>query len=335
MRPFGPLPWTSSSGTPSSRASFRIAGDACGSVPVGAAGSCAGSAAVGTCRSVAGGALGTCAGGPLGAGGLDAPTRSSAGDVAAPAVTAELGGNTAPALLSTIARTLPCDTLSPTFTFNALTTPAALDGISIDALSLSTVTRLCSSATVSPGLTSSSITATWSKSPMSGTTTSTSPPGAADCARGPSVGAAGAGDGGAAGVAAAEAGAAAGAGAAAAGPSPSSSSSSDPSLTLSPTLTFISLTTPAVLDGISIDALSLSTVTSDCSAATWSPGLTRTSITSTSLKSPMSGTLTSRAAMLLFFLKPPSGVERIDLVDVDLVARDRLGDLGDRHAALF
>jgi hypothetical protein len=63
-----------------------------------------------------------------------------------------------------------------------------------------------------------------------------------------------------------------------------------PLLTLSPSLTRISLTTPAWLDGISIEALSDSTVISDCSALTVSPGLTSSSITATSSKSPMSGT---------------------------------------------
>jgi hypothetical protein len=57
---------------------------------------------------------------------------------------------------------------------------------------------------------------------------------------------------------------------------------------------------PAVDDGISIDALSDSTVTSDCSAFTVSPGLTSSSMTETSSKSPMSGTFTSINAMLLF-----------------------------------
>ena len=67
----------------------------------------------------------------------------------------------------------------------------------------------------------------------------------------------------------------------------------DPSLTVSPTLTLISFTTPACDDGISIDALSLSTVIRLCSTLTVSPGLTSTSMTATSLKSPMSGTLMS------------------------------------------
>jgi hypothetical protein len=63
--------------------------------------------------------------------------------------------------------------------------------------------------------------------------------------------------------------------------------------TTSPTLTFISFSVPAADDGISIDALSDSTVISDCSALIASPGFTSTSMTDTSLKSPMSGTLTS------------------------------------------
>jgi len=68
---------------------------------------------------------------------------------------------------------------------------------------------------------------------------------------------------------------------------------------LSPTFTLISLTTPAWLDRISIDALSDSTVTSDWSTLIVSPGLTISSMTSTSLKSPMSGTLTSTMLIVL------------------------------------
>ena len=65
---------------------------------------------------------------------------------------------------------------------------------------------------------------------------------------------------------------AAGAGAGAAAPSAASSvSTTEPSLTLSPTLTASAFTTPACDDGISIEALSDSTVISDCSALTVSP----------------------------------------------------------------
>ena len=66
-----------------------------------------------------------------------------------------------------------------------------------------------------------------------------------------------------------------------------------PSLTRSPTLTSTSRTAPAAGEGTSIVALSDSSVTSGSSALTTSPGLTWTSMTGTSLKSPMSGTLTS------------------------------------------
>jgi len=64
---------------------------------------------------------------------------------------------------------------------------------------------------------------------------------------------------------------------------PSSTTISEPSDTLSPTLTFTSLTTPAAELGTSIVALSDSSVTSDCSFSTVSPALTSTSITGMSL----------------------------------------------------
>src|SRR5437016_354678 len=67
----------------------------------------------------------------------------------------------------------------------------------------------------------------------------------------------------------------------------------EPCETLSPGLILSSFTTPAPGEGISIVALSDSSVMRDCSFATASPGLTRTSMTSTFLKSPMSGTFTS------------------------------------------
>jgi len=81
-------------------------------------------------------------------------------------------------------------------------------------------------------------------------------------------------------------------GALAASPPASSSAISEPCDTLSPALTFISFTTPANGDGTSIVALSVSSVIRLSSALTVSPALTSTSMTSTSLKSPMSGTST-------------------------------------------
>ena len=77
-----------------------------------------------------------------------------------------------------------------------------------------------------------------------------------------------------------------------------------PSLTLSPTLTLSSLTVPADGAGTSMVALSDSSVTSESSAFTASPALTKTSMTGTSLKSPMSGTLTSIVLMGTFFFYP-------------------------------
>jgi hypothetical protein len=158
-----------------------------------------------------------------------------------------------------------------------LTTPAAEEGISIEALSDSTVISDCSSATASPGLTSTSMTLTSLKSPMSGTRTSMR------CA------AAGA-------TCATATGAGAGTGAASTA-SVSSTASNEPSLTLSPSATLSSRTVPACDEGISIEALSDSTVTSDWSTSTRSPTLTSSSMTATSLKSPMSGTFTSTSAM--------------------------------------
>src|SRR5215471_12615735 len=78
----------------------------------------------------------------------------------------------------------------------------------------------------------------------------------------------------------------------AAAPAASSVRITLPSLNLSPSLTLTSFTVPAAGDGTSIVALSDSNVINGSSAFTASPALTKTSITGTSLKSPMSGTLT-------------------------------------------
>ena len=73
-----------------------------------------------------------------------------------------------------------------------------------------------------------------------------------------------------------------------------------PSLTLSPSLTRISLTTPESGAGTSIVAFSDSSETNGSSAFTVSPTLTNISITGTSLKSPMSGTLMSKTLLIVF-----------------------------------
>ena len=72
-----------------------------------------------------------------------------------------------------------------------------------------------------------------------------------------------------------------------------------PSETLSPTPTLMSLMVPAKGAGTSMVALSDSRVISESSFSTVSPALTRTSMTSTSSKSPMSGTLISLVSAMI------------------------------------
>ena len=173
---------------------------------------------------------------------------------------------------------MPFETRSPTFTLTSCTTPSASDGTSIDAFSLSSVISESFFFTRSPGLTRTSMTGTSLKSPISGTRTSIV---CAVCEE--AAGAAGAGD----------AAGAAGAGGAAAGASELNTRIVAPCDTLSPTFTFTSCTTPSASAGTSIDAFSLSSVMSESFFFTRSPGLTKTSMTGTSLKSPISGTRTS------------------------------------------
>ncbi len=155
MRPLGPEPFSSSSGTPSSRANLRTEGEACGSTaPTAAVGLWAGTApadatAIGAAEDAATAGAATLAAGAATAGAPSAPWR--------------------------IASKSPMLTTSPSLTFSSLMTPAADEGISIDALSDSTVISDCSTLTVSPALTNTSMTATSLKSPMSGTRTSTGP----------------------------------------------------------------------------------------------------------------------------------------------------------------
>ena len=75
-----------------------------------------------------------------------------------------------------------------------------------------------------------------------------------------------------------------------------------PSDTVSPTARASETIVPATGDGTSRVALSLSRVSSGSSAATVSPAATRISMIGTSVKSPMSGTRISCAAMPHSFL---------------------------------
>ena len=103
---------------------------------------------------------------------------------------------------------------------------------------------------------------------------------------------AGVGGAGAAVAGAGSAGRATGAAAAA----PFNVATTSPALTRAPFATWTFATVPAAEDGTSIVALSVSSVISGDSRPTVSPSFTRTSMTSTSLKSPRSGTRTSSAA---------------------------------------
>src|SRR3569623_34962 len=163
MRPLWPLPRTRDRSTPSSRANLRIEGDACGKPPLCAEGACATSTAAATGAAV-------CCGADAGA---EAP--AGAADAAAEEA-AEEDGCAASCLASDASASssrLPSATLSPSLTRISLTTPATLDGISMLALSDSTVTKDWSTSIRSPALTSNSMTSTSLKSPMSGTITST------------------------------------------------------------------------------------------------------------------------------------------------------------------
>src|SRR5512145_269609 len=73
-----------------------------------------------------------------------------------------------------------------------------------------------------------------------------------------------------------------------------------PSATLEPSWTSTSLTTPSTGDGTSIVALSDSSVTMASSTLIVSPTFTNRSMTGTSAKSPMSGTLTSTRLLMVF-----------------------------------
>src|SRR5690349_10826058 len=225
-------------------------------------------------------------------------------------------------------------------------------GTSIVALSDSSVTSESSVFTMSPGLTNTSMTGTSLKSPMSGTRTSiVAPAGGVALApspgesarpfspRGAGVTSSGAG-GGVAVAARVEP----------CAPSPpfalgavfapdSSVSTREPSLTLSPTFTATFAILPAAGDGTSIVALSDSIVTSESSTPISSPGFTNTSMIGTSLKSPMSGTLTSivligRNLVVVRNAASSSNGPGRGLRRIDRVFLHGLGDLRRRHRAL-
>src|SRR3954469_3351454 len=113
-----------------------------------------------------------------------------------------------------------------------------------------------------------------------------------------------------------------------------------PSLTRSPTLTRTSSTVPAWVAGTSMVALSDSSETRGSSTLTLAPAWTWSSITGTSLKSPMSGTLMSLIASILAFLpmrvfRAASNHGGVRLLRIDAVAADRLGEHAGWQCALL
>ena len=166
MRPCSPVPLILLRSKSSSRASRRTAGPANTPEKSGFAGpdpaTGAGAGGVGAAGSVAGCAWG---------GAASAFTGVGEGAAAAPSA-------------STRAMMAPIDTLSPTFVRTSATSPATGDGTSIVALSDSRVISDWSTLTMSPGFTSTSMTGTSLKSPISGTLTSIFPTGAPSFARG-------------------------------------------------------------------------------------------------------------------------------------------------------
>ena len=185
MRSFGPEPLTAPRSTPSSRASRRTDGEACGSARTAPSASSAGTAGVrgepaGAAADEAAGWAGAAAwadAGAWAAAGCEAAGAGAAwaaawaGAAAAGWAAGALAGAAAPPA-SILPSTEPFDTLSPSLTVSDVMRPAAALGISMDALSDSTVTRLCSAATSSPSFTRISMTSTSEKSPISGTTIS-------------------------------------------------------------------------------------------------------------------------------------------------------------------
>src|SRR6202050_849651 len=121
-------------------------------------------------------AAGAPAGGGFGRGAGAAAATAGAGFAAAGAAAASSAGAAARAPgLRTVAMRSPVLTVPPLPMCTFSMTPSAVDGTSMLAFSDSSVTSGVSTATLSPGLTRMSMTATSLKLPMSGTRTSVSP----------------------------------------------------------------------------------------------------------------------------------------------------------------
>src|SRR5262245_31606850 len=128
MRPLGPVPLTRTRSTPSSRENLRMEGEAWGLVPVNSWAGITAKAGLEpepTSVNAGGDEDGAATGAGAGAG-VDVATAAGADAVAV-------------STASRVMMMLPSLTLSPTLSLNSFTTPAWLEGISMLALSDSTV----------------------------------------------------------------------------------------------------------------------------------------------------------------------------------------------------
>jgi len=142
IRPLRPLPvFIFTTSTPSSRANRRTDGEACALWVAG----------IPACN---GSVTGCSTGGDMGSGVLLAGAFTGGltfGAAACSIGRSDCTGLTCSSFASTVAINDPSETLSPALMCTCWTVPAALDGRSILALSVSSVATVCSRATMSPG----------------------------------------------------------------------------------------------------------------------------------------------------------------------------------------
>ena len=193
--------------------------------------------------------------------------------------------------------------------------PATSAGTSIAALSVSSVTSGSSTSTLSPAAICTSMTSTSSKSPRSGTTNGCLPPDLVDRSSNDASSVV-APDGG---------GAIAGVMTTVSLTSMVNLPITSPVDTVSPTLTDNASITPFSADGMSMEALSVSTVIRPSSRSTVSPTLTRISITSISSKSPRSG-ITMSIVFAMFASAAALQRHRVGAIRIDAVFFDGVGD---------
>ncbi len=168
MRPFSPVPVTRLKSTPSSRANLRTDGLACARENPNSS-ICARSVRV----PGGNGRDGATAVGAAGAAGAATTAGAAAFTDSGAFAGVAAGATTALELLPRSVTTRSPEATWPPFAICTVsTTPAAVEGTSMVAFSVSSVANGVSISTVSPGLINTSMTETLSKFPISGTRTS-------------------------------------------------------------------------------------------------------------------------------------------------------------------